>query len=85
MKDVSIKEGETLTLQCKISNPKATAVWMKDGKPISGLLRADVRQDGQHHKLTISNAELSDMGKYSIDFNDGELVLDSNVEVKGML
>lgn len=78
-----VKEKEPVILKCRISNPKAKAVWCKDGKPLGDRSRALVKQDGQLHTLTINNSQLSDIGQYSVSFDDDDCVLEANVDIKG--
>jgi len=82
LKDVIVNERETITLQCKISKNKVKAVWKKDGEVMRGSMRADLQQEGQKHRLTVSSSELSDIGKYSVTF-DEEVTLEANVDIKG--
>lgn len=85
LKDVIVKERDTIVLECKISKSTVKYAWLKDGKPLKGTSRAETKHDGQIHRLTISNSELSDIGRYSVSFNDDDCVLEANVDIKGTL
>lgn len=85
LKDTIVKERETITLECKISKARVKCVWLKDGKPLKAVLRTETKHDGQLHRLTINKAELADIGKYSVSFDDDDCVLEANVDIKGLL
>lgn len=83
LKDTIVKEGENAVLECKINKSRVKATWLKDGKPLKGETRKSIKHDGQLHRLTINKAELSDVGKYSVNFDDDDCILEANVDIKG--
>ena len=83
LKDTIVKENDAIFLECKINKSRVRPVWSKDGKALSGLLKADTKHDGQLHRLTIPKAELAHVGKYSVSFDDDDCVLEANVDIKG--
>lgn len=83
LKDTIVKEGAPLLLQCRISKPRVKPVWSKDGKPLKGGYRVETKHDGQIHYLSIKKSDLTDIGKYSVSFDEDDCVLEANVDVKG--
>ena len=85
MKDTIVKENGNIVLECKVNKSRVKPVWSKDGKPLIGRFGAEIKHDGQVHRLTISNAQLSDIGKYTVSFDDDDCVQEANVDIKGTI
>ncbi|XP_060519331.1 obscurin isoform X9 [Cylas formicarius] len=68
-RNVDVNEGEPLELKAKISgSPKPTAIWYKDGEPISpddDNVKTELLPDGTV-KLTIEKCSPSDSGAYKL-------------------
>ena len=58
-------------------------MWYKDGSQLKGDFRIETRHDGQLNMLNISKSVLSDLGKYSVNFDDDDCILEANVDIKG--
>ncbi|XP_056149779.1 obscurin-like [Lampris incognitus] len=63
-------EGETVTLACTISDPKATVAWIRNNMPIKAGFKYDLRKNGAFQQLRIHNLVPEDSGTYSCDTGD---------------
>ncbi|XP_044076909.1 obscurin isoform X4 [Siniperca chuatsi] len=74
-------EGETVTLACTISDPKATVTWIRNDVAIQAGLKYDLRNNGASHQLHIHNLGPDDSGTYTCDTGDAQC--DVTLNVKG--
>lgn len=79
LKNLKLKRGEKLELQCGVNKPNISLQWFKDGNLISDI-KEEV--DGLVHKLIIPNAEEKDKGVYVAKYLN--LQTEGHVEVFGM-
>ncbi|KAJ3594699.1 hypothetical protein NHX12_004006 [Muraenolepis orangiensis] len=63
-------EGETVTLACTISDPKATVTWTTNNVAIKPCFKYDLRKQGASEQLRIHNLVPEDSGTYSCDTGD---------------
>lgn len=65
LKDVEVTEGESATLECKVSGkPYPSIAWYKDGTCVNDVKRYKTRFDGQLATLKIATTELEDEGEF---------------------
>ncbi|XP_045907721.1 obscurin isoform X24 [Micropterus dolomieu] len=74
-------EGETVTLACTISDPKATVTWIRNNVAIQAGLKYDLRNNGASHQLRIHNLVPDDSGTYTCD--TGDVQCDVTLTVEG--
>lgn len=66
LKDLAIKDGETLTLACSVSgDPEPQVTWAKNGKAISSSEIMDLKYKNGVATLTINEVFPEDEGVYS--------------------
>lgn len=75
-------EGETATLACTISDPKATLTWIRNNVAIKAGLKYDLRNNGAFHQLHIHNLVPDDSGTYTCDTGDAQCDVTLTVEGK---
>ena len=66
LKDLTIKDGETLTLTCSVNgDPEPQITWAKSGKAISSSEIMDLKYKGGVATLTINEVFPEDEGVYT--------------------
>ena len=75
-------EGETVTLACTISDPKATVTWIRNNVAIQAGLKYDLKKNGAFHQLCILNGVPGDSGVYTCDTGDAHCEVTVTVEGK---
>ncbi|KAM3849152.1 obscurin-like [Diretmus argenteus] len=78
--DTVALEGETVTLACVISDPKATVNWIRNNVAIAASLKYDLRKDGALQQLRIHNLVPEDSGTYLCDTGDAQCDVTLTVE-----
>ncbi|XP_062259632.1 obscurin isoform X2 [Platichthys flesus] len=73
-------EGETVTLACTISDPKATVTWIRNNVAIQAGLKYDLKKKGAFHQLCILNGVPEDSGVYTCDTGDVQCEVTVTVE-----
>ncbi|XP_068196494.1 obscurin [Antennarius striatus] len=73
-------EGETVTLACTISDPKATVTWRRNNAAIKAGLKYDLKNNGAFHQLRIHNLVTGDSGTYTCDTGDSQCDVTLTVE-----
>ncbi|CAJ1072457.1 LOW QUALITY PROTEIN: obscurin [Xyrichtys novacula] len=73
-------EGETVTLACTTSDPKATLTWMRNNTAIRAGPKYDLKQNGAFHQLRIHNLLPEDSGTYTCDTGDAQCEVTLTVE-----
>ncbi|KAJ8319891.1 hypothetical protein KUTeg_001478 [Tegillarca granosa] len=63
LKDMKVKEKETVTLECELNKPNRPVKWLKDGQEIKPDDRIKFVMDCYMHQIIITDVTLSDMGK----------------------
>ena len=71
LKDQTVKEKESVTLECEVSKPNQKVLFFKNGQEIK-IDKKHFKQTskGTVHKLTISDSVLDDAGEYSAKIGD---------------
>ena len=74
LKDVTVSEEESVTLECELSKPDQKVKWFKDGKEIKSDKKRGIvlKVDGTKHTLTIPKALKDDTAEYSVKCEDQE-------------
>ncbi|XP_072180959.1 twitchin-like [Diadema setosum] len=67
LKDTSATAGKTVTLECRISNPRAEVKWIKDGAQLYEYDRVTIIKEGQRRAITVRNVGDRDTGQYSCE------------------
>ena len=62
--DISTTEGQTVTLECKISKPGHKVTWYKDGKKLQKP-EGEMDEDGVTFRLTLTDASPIDAASYT--------------------
>ncbi|XP_076994026.1 obscurin-like isoform X3 [Tamandua tetradactyla] len=62
--DITVIEGEDLTLMCETSTPDSPVQWTKDGKALRQSARCKLSYEGCQAQLVISGATVQDGGRY---------------------
>ena len=65
-------EKQPLTLEVEVTKPGQKSKWYFEGEEVSASARIKLSTDGAVHRLTITNAELDDEGKYKVVIGDKE-------------
>ncbi|KAF7650565.1 hypothetical protein LDENG_00123720 [Lucifuga dentata] len=73
-------EGETVTLACTISDPKATVTWIRNNMVIKAGLKYDLRKNGTFQQLRIHSVVPEDSGTYTCDTGDAQCDVTLTVE-----
>ncbi|CAF0818885.1 unnamed protein product [Didymodactylos carnosus] len=81
LKNVKVKRGDKLELQCLVNKPNVKLEWLKDGKPLDIKEPVKYVVDGLVHKLIIPKSEDKDKGVYTARF--AEQQTEGHVEVLG--
>lgn len=74
--------GDDLILTCEVSRANATIQWLFNEKPLLPDSRTNIESHGTLHKLTVSNIQPSDSGKYVCDAVDDKMLI--VIKVQGM-
>ena len=74
LKDVTIPEDQSVTLECELSKPDQKVKWFKDGKEIKADRKRNIvpKVDGSKHSLTIPKSLIDDTAEYSVKCGDEE-------------
>uniref|UniRef100_A0A8C5LEG3 Obscurin n=1 Tax=Jaculus jaculus TaxID=51337 RepID=A0A8C5LEG3_JACJA len=65
--DVTVTEGEDLTLACETTTPDSPVRWTKDGKTLRASARCQLSYEGCRAQLVITGATLQDGGRYKCE------------------
>ncbi len=74
LKDQTVPEEESVTLECELSKPDQPVKWFKDGKEIKPHKKRGIipKVVGTKHSLTIPKALKDDTAEYSVKCGDEE-------------
>ncbi len=74
LKDQTVPEEESVTLECELSKPDQKVIWLKDGKEIKPDKKRGIipKVEGTKHSLTIPKALKDDTAEYSVKCGDEE-------------
>ena len=70
LKDTTVTENESVTLECELSKPDKKVKWYKNGKLFKPVKGVDVTAKGTVHKLTIPKSTVEDGAEYTVKFGD---------------
>ena len=65
--DITVTEGETLTLTCKVNEETISIRWTKGGETITERAIIDTRLDEKKSKLALTEFGEEDNGEYSCE------------------
>ena len=83
LKDINAKVGQTVTLECRISNAKADVKWYKDGYQVYTIDKYTVVKEGQRRAVTIKKVGPEDIGKFRCVC--GDLHTEAKLNVRGRM
>ena len=74
LKDVTVPEEESVTLECELSKPDQKVKWLKNGKEIKPDKKRGVlpKVEGTKHTLTIPKTLKDDTAEYAVKIGDEE-------------
>ena len=84
LKDITITEEQSVTLECELSKPDQKVKWLKDGKEIKPDRKRNIipKVEGTKHSLTIPKSMFDDTGVFSVTCGDQETKGKLTVESK---
>ncbi|XP_074662623.1 protein Obscurin-like [Tubulanus polymorphus] len=83
--NITVNEGETIKIQCKISGiPTPEVLWFKSGEPVKADKKHLISSDDQIYKLEVIDAGKDDSGEYAVAAinPEGKIYFNLNVDVK---
>ena len=74
LKDVTVPEEESVTLECELSKPDQKVKWFKNGKEIKPDRKRGIspKVEGTKHTLTIPKTLKDDTAEYTVKIGDEE-------------
>ena len=84
LKDVTVPEEQSVTLECELYKPDQKVKWFKDGKEIKPDRKRNIipKVEGSKHSLTIPKLLIDDTAQYSVKCGDeetkGKLTVEGN-------
>ncbi|XP_071104633.1 A disintegrin and metalloproteinase with thrombospondin motifs adt-1-like isoform X1 [Haliotis cracherodii] len=66
LRNISVPVGQAVVLQVIVSQPGLAGAWQRDGVRITGGSRYQISSSGKNHNFFISNAQVSDSGRYTL-------------------
>ena len=87
LKDITVPEEESVTLECELSKPDQKVKWFKDGKEIKPDRKRGIvpKVEGTKHSLTIPKTLKDDTAEYSVKCGDEETKGKLTVEGKHVI
>jgi hypothetical protein len=80
--NLRVNEKDQIKFECTLNKQPKSVQWLKDGEPLSeDDPRIKFVNDGTKQFLIIDNAQLSDIGNYSIKVDDADSA--ATLKVKG--
>ncbi len=72
LKDQTVPEEQSVTLECELSKPDQKVQWLKNGKELKPDRKRGVlpKVEGTKHILTIAKALLEDTSEYTVKLKD---------------
>ena len=70
LKDTTVDEGDSVTLECETSKPGQKVKWLKNGKEIKSDKKRKITSDKASHKLTIPKCDTDDAAEYTVQIGD---------------
>ena len=67
LQDVSVTSPEVATLTCRVNvgEPRGKVTWVKNGEKLKES-RAEMKQDGDHVTLTLTDSKVKDAAEYKV-------------------
>ena len=74
LKDITVPEEQSVTLECELSKPDQKVKWYKNGKEIKPDRKRGIQPkvEGTKHSLTIPKTEKDDTAEYSVKIGGEE-------------
>ena len=74
LKDVTVPEEKSVTIECELSKPEQKVKWFKNGKEIKPDKKRGIilKVEGTKHTLTIPKTLKDDTAEYSVKCDDQE-------------
>ncbi|XP_048241736.1 SCO-spondin-like [Haliotis rufescens] len=69
LRNISVPVGQAVVLQVIVTQPGLAGAWQRDGVRITGGSRYQITSPGKNHIFLISNAQVSDSGRYTLTVN----------------
>lgn len=69
-KNKSVEAGESIILQCDVSDPNAEVHWFKDGQPVVLQDGVEIQAQGKRRVLVIPSASYLHAGMYTCQTSD---------------
>ena len=84
LKDVTVPEEQSMTLECELSKPDQPVKWLKNGKEIKPDKKRGIQPkvEGSKLSLTIPKTVLDDTAEYTVKCGDQETKGKLTVESK---
>ena len=79
---MKVKEKETATFVCEMSQENLKPIWMKGGQKLSADKKYDIITDKKVQKLVIHNVTIQDKGEYTCILGDTSTWAKLNVQGK---
>ena len=82
LKDITVPDEQSVTLECELSKPDQKVKWLKDGKEIKPDKKRGIlsKTDGRRHSLIIPKTETDDTAQYSVKCGEEETKAKLTVE-----
>ena len=77
----SVRETETVTMECHLTKPLVQVTWLKDGSPMLSDYRVLVLDGLCSHKVVIAGPTMTDGGTYTCKY--GDEITECNITVEG--
>ncbi len=74
LKDQTVQEEESVTLECEVSKPDQKVKWLKNGKEVKPDKKRGItiKVEGTKHILIISKTLVEDTAEYKVKIGDQE-------------
>ena len=82
LKDTTVPEEQSVTLECELSKPDQKVKWFKNGKEIKPDKKRGIQPKvkGTKHSLTIPKTQRDDAAEYTVKIGDEETKAKLTVE-----
>ena len=83
----SVEGGDSITLQCGVSDPSAEVHWFKDGEPVVVQDGVEIQAQGNQRTLVIQSADFHHAGMYTCQSSDDVSVFQVDItgDKKGLI